>query len=304
MTERPVKLPFAATHVIRASRGLSWGEKAVWLELWALDNGPEGAWISDQSLASRLGLEDRTVKNYRFGLRARRLAVTVPRPGARQVGWVMTLPAIAVPRATRAAGDIAVSCAQALDKYLEEVAVETAGDIQPQAPHLWTYFVRCGTDGPVKIGVASNVSRRVQELQIGSPEPLRLLAQTRSVTEVEAHRRWAILRLSGEWFESSPDLLAWIGSLQESTREGDRSPRARTTVAPPQGRPSTRRRDSQEDGRAAALGGKGGVPASASSSEAQLRPAVKQFGEGAHAPKAEDGGPESFGSILRRIARA
>lgn len=211
MAERPIKLPFAATHVVSASRVLSWGVKSVWLATHALDQGPEGAWISNESLAARLGLSPRTVKNYRAALSQivpseHRLLITVPRPGARQVGWVATLPRACVPHANRIAGEAAVALAAVLDGLLRESG--------------WTQNV---------------------------------------------------------------DLSGLIGGAAQD---------------PPDGPQRTHGRDRA----AAALGGKGGVPASASSSEAQLRPAVKQFGEGAHAPKAEAGGPESFGSILRRIA--
>src|SRR5438128_11938935 len=42
-SRRPAKLPFSATHVIKASHTLTDAEKLSWLEHYALDNGPEGA---------------------------------------------------------------------------------------------------------------------------------------------------------------------------------------------------------------------------------------------------------------------
>jgi hypothetical protein len=116
--ERPARLAFAATHVVKASRVLSWGEKAVWLESYALDCGPEGAWISNTGMGQRLGLEERTVKNYRTRLHKMGLLHPVPRPGARTVGWVACLPPAAIPHGRRGAGDVATALALALDGHL------------------------------------------------------------------------------------------------------------------------------------------------------------------------------------------
>jgi hypothetical protein len=103
MSERPSKLPFSATRVVKASRILSWGEKAVWLEDHALDEGPEGAWIAAASLGQRLGISAETVEAYRRRLATWGLHHRIPRPGARQPGWVATLPEQCVPRSARPA---------------------------------------------------------------------------------------------------------------------------------------------------------------------------------------------------------
>lgn len=120
MPERPVKLPFAALAVIKWSRVLSSTEKWILHETYAMDNGPEGAWISNASLADRLGLEERTVKNCRIQLRKDGLLFPVPREGARQVGWVFTLPAAAVPHDRRTGGAAASKLGQVLDGHLRE----------------------------------------------------------------------------------------------------------------------------------------------------------------------------------------
>src|SRR3990167_11530892 len=78
--ERPSRLAFAATHVVKASRVLSWGEKALWLETYALDMGPEGAWLNNACMGQRLGLEERTVKNYRTRLHRVGLLRPIPPP--------------------------------------------------------------------------------------------------------------------------------------------------------------------------------------------------------------------------------
>lgn len=116
--ERPARLAFAATHVVKASRVLSWGEKAVWLETYALDLGPEGAWLNNASMGDRLGLQERTVKNYRTRLHDMELLHPIPRPGARSLGWVACLPPACVPHGRRAAGEMATELARRLDGHL------------------------------------------------------------------------------------------------------------------------------------------------------------------------------------------
>lgn len=89
-------LPARAMSVIKASRVLSLGEKVVWCEQWPLD-GLEGAYISDESLADRLGMSEASVKQIRWRLKQMGLTRTIPRPGARQVGHRLQLPRICVP---------------------------------------------------------------------------------------------------------------------------------------------------------------------------------------------------------------
>lgn len=75
------------------------------------------------------------------------------------------------------------------------------------------YFIQCD-GGPIKIGVALNVTDRLQTLQCGSPVKLRVIGCLAGGYELEAklHRRLAAYRLHGEWFVDSPEVraaLAW-----------------------------------------------------------------------------------------------
>jgi hypothetical protein len=65
------------------------------------------------------------------------------------------------------------------------------------------YLVQAGTDGPVKIGWARVVARRLGELQGASPVELELRRALDGPPELEAalHGAFAALRLHGEWFE-------------------------------------------------------------------------------------------------------
>jgi DNA-binding XRE family transcriptional regulator len=71
------------------------------------------------------------------------------------------------------------------------------------------YFVQVGDAGPVKIGTTADVRARVQFLQCGSPEPLRLLGVVDGdlFEERRLHRLLAAYRLRGEWFRPEPAVL-------------------------------------------------------------------------------------------------
>lgn len=75
------------------------------------------------------------------------------------------------------------------------------------------YFLRAGKDGPVKIGITSgNYHARIGALQVGCPwqiVPLGSLPGT-SHHEQWLHRRFASIRMAGEWFQPSPELLSAI----------------------------------------------------------------------------------------------
>jgi len=79
------------------------------------------------------------------------------------------------------------------------------------------YFARAADgSGPIKIGSASDVERRLRELQTGSPVRLHLVgvvARGGAQLELGLHRRFADLRQHGEWYAPSRDLLATIAEL-------------------------------------------------------------------------------------------
>lgn len=85
----------------------------------------------------------------------------------------------------------------------------------PQSPG--TYFVRRGNDGPIKIGRAKSIAKRVSQLLVSSPDPLVLLAVVpQEDAESIMHDRFATDRLRGEWFAASNALLAFIAETQAS----------------------------------------------------------------------------------------
>lgn len=70
------------------------------------------------------------------------------------------------------------------------------------------YFIG-SQDGPVKIGVTTNLAQRLEHLQTASPVRLEVLAATEADTwlEREYHRFFNHCRLHGEWFDRSDNLL-------------------------------------------------------------------------------------------------
>lgn len=70
------------------------------------------------------------------------------------------------------------------------------------------YFIRAGRKGPIKIGVAKNVKRRVETLQTGNHEPLLILAiipcNGKALAynlESQLHSIYSRDRIIGEWFK-------------------------------------------------------------------------------------------------------
>lgn len=71
------------------------------------------------------------------------------------------------------------------------------------------YIIRSGKSAFVKIERAENIARRLDILQAGNPEPLRLIRVLAGDAAEEAwfHRRYAHLRTRREWFRFCPTML-------------------------------------------------------------------------------------------------
>lgn len=90
---------------------------------------------------------------------------------------------------------------------------EEDGEEQPVAVII--YFIRIGTEGPIKIGKTTDVKKRLGALQTGHPDQLSVVGTLMGdeATEIGWHNRFAAFRRRGEWFEPSPELLAAIAAL-------------------------------------------------------------------------------------------
>ena len=69
------------------------------------------------------------------------------------------------------------------------------------------YFIQCGEHGPVKIGKAKNVERRLKTMQTGNPKKLYIRVVLNCGSDLAAyemesnlHRRFKKFRKYGEWF--------------------------------------------------------------------------------------------------------
>lgn len=73
------------------------------------------------------------------------------------------------------------------------------------------YFIQQGTDGPIKIGITTNLDNRLRTFQTASPVRLRVLRTEPGgrKRELQLHRRFRSHRMEGEWFQPQP-VLAYI----------------------------------------------------------------------------------------------
>lgn len=95
--------------------------------------------------------------------------------------------------------------------------VEVVDDLHEQGRNKntdKTYFARCGDDGPLKIGfTASSVLNRVAAIQSACPFDLKLMGWVNGDYEAQLHQKFAHLRIRGEWFSPSVELIEFVESL-------------------------------------------------------------------------------------------
>jgi len=82
------------------------------------------------------------------------------------------------------------------------------------------YFIQGEYGGPIKIGIANDIQSRLASHQTGSPVILRIVGISSNggkKLESKLHKQFADIRLHGEWFEATPELLSYIhGGCAES----------------------------------------------------------------------------------------
>jgi DNA-binding XRE family transcriptional regulator len=78
------------------------------------------------------------------------------------------------------------------------------------------YAIQAGESGPVKLGVATDPRMRLGELQISHYLTLTLLRVWKGGVAEEAalHARFDALRLRGEWFSFSREMLGDVGLVE------------------------------------------------------------------------------------------
>lgn len=78
-----------------------------------------------------------------------------------------------------------------------------------------TYIIRAGKDGPVKIGRADDPEGRLRDLQTAHHDRLEIvrIVDTHFDAEPQFHKRFALHRLRGEWFDFVPEMLTFVPIL-------------------------------------------------------------------------------------------
>lgn len=74
------------------------------------------------------------------------------------------------------------------------------------------YFIQCGDNGPIKIGLSENVKKRLGALQAANPYQLHLLGvmDGDAAEERMLHVRFGLFRVRGEWYRSHQRLRRFI----------------------------------------------------------------------------------------------
>lgn len=83
----------------------------------------------------------------------------------------------------------------------------------------YVYFIQAQSGGPIKIGKAKDVAKRVMILQCGNPDLL-VVRRTIPFADAEAaerrlHRAFTALRIQGEWFKAHPALAAVADAIPD-----------------------------------------------------------------------------------------
>lgn len=78
----------------------------------------------------------------------------------------------------------------------------------------FVYFIQAGNDGPIKVGIAVDVDKRLRQLQCGCWLALRVLLIVPGTArdESDALRQLWKHRLYGEWLSPDTEVLDFIAS--------------------------------------------------------------------------------------------
>ena len=83
-----------------------------------------------------------------------------------------------------------------------------------------TYFIQGRLTKRIKIGTSQTLLsavRRIHRFQVGSPDDLRVIGATDTVTEHAAHGDFADYWLHGEWFEPSARLVEYVRQFAKTS---------------------------------------------------------------------------------------
>jgi hypothetical protein len=105
----------------------------------------------------------------------------------------------------------------AVDETLPALSAQRAADGAAKRAAGFVYFVQAGGSGtPIKIGWSKYPYARRSGLQTGHHDKLVIVGKFPGTADDERalHRRFAALRLEGEWLRPEPELLAFIEEVK------------------------------------------------------------------------------------------
>tara|TARA_Y100000034_G_scaffold113299_1_gene148167 strand:- start:333 stop:647 length:315 start_codon:yes stop_codon:yes gene_type:complete len=82
----------------------------------------------------------------------------------------------------------------------------------------YIYFFKEEAIGSVKIGLSYDVPKRLEQIQMYSPQRLKFSGHLPGnlAKEKEIHKRFSHLRIHGEWFHLDEELSAFIESTDQT----------------------------------------------------------------------------------------
>jgi hypothetical protein len=101
------------------------------------------------------------------------------------------------------------------DGVVADMKLPSIRSLPNAKPQQWkTYFIASGDF--IKIGKSTNVDARFDSLRTSSAHRLILLAVT-DIPEKTLHQRFAHLRVRGEWFDGTDELMTFIKTCEGIT---------------------------------------------------------------------------------------
>lgn len=165
MIERPPRATITVVRAFKACDAIRWGTKAVWIEDWILDAGPEASWISATNLAQRLGLSKESIEAHRRWLKGLAFYFVVERRGARSNGWVPTVPAFLAPRGTTV--EAVNASAARIAAYVRGELGDIGSGGDPTTKRGVPGPTTSGVGGSTRRGVAANATSKEGSVREG-----------------------------------------------------------------------------------------------------------------------------------------
>jgi hypothetical protein len=121
-----------------------------------------------------------------------------------------------------AAQEASASAVQRTREYRERERDRVRVGLPPAALKAAViYFIQSEHGGPIKVGRADDLARRVMGLQTGRPDKLVVLtaAEGTRKDERDIHAAFSSVRERGEWFHPTPGLLSFVRAVSRDTGE-------------------------------------------------------------------------------------